>query len=183
VVLPVQGNPEAAAVLLPVTHARIAVVQGPGAQQLEPYFSKLFAAMPSLQRLELGAHDDVELLPQLPSLSALRSLACLKYGYTTSYWSWDPVGKFHVPALLLQAVRKAPQLRQVEVQRPGPAYYVGEPRDRLVLGLQEALPGLRVLKLSCRSPSGVSWGTPFPVELGAATRAALRPGLVVTNLW
>jgi hypothetical protein len=177
-----QGNPEGAVVLPHLVTASIAVHRSPRQQQLAPYFAQLFSALPALQRLELGWFKGVELLSQLPPLSGLQSLACLKVGWEPPGWSYDDVGVLQVPALL-QAMQTAPQLRQVEVNKCRATYEAGEARDQLVLGLQQALQALRVVKLHCTRPSGISWGTPFPVQLSDATLAALRPGLVVMNLW
>lgn len=172
--------------VLPVTLAHIAVHVGPGDRQLAPYFSQLFPALPRLQTLGLGWEKGVEVLPQLPSLSGLPSLACVKICWMRWTAFLLNAASVQLPLQLLellQALQTAPQLRQLEIEAQGAVRKAGEARDQLVLALQEALRSLRVIKLSFDRPSGVSWDMPLPVQLGAATQAALRPGLVVADVW
>jgi hypothetical protein len=89
---------------------------------------------------------------------------------------YGPAWALDVPALL-RAVRTAPWLQEVALSPFEEDSYEGATQQQLVLGLQEALPSLRRIKLhSDYNP----WVEDAPVvEVGI--RAVLRPGLVVSR--
>jgi hypothetical protein len=172
--LQVSNDTQQEVVLAHLATARIAVHRGPGDKQLEPYFSVLLPALPALQRLELGWYEHVELLPQLPTLAALKSLSVLQVGCEPELTP----GFLQCPQLpmphFLKVVRTAPCLQQVDLllSKETSTVFV---EQQLVLGLQDALPALRLVRLRW-----CYWHRE-PPELPAELAGALRPGLKVVR--
>jgi hypothetical protein len=153
-----------------VTRARIILLKPVGlaaaarAGCLAGYCSALWDVLPAVKELQLEWPRRVQLLPLLPHASALKQLSVLRLSSkesTEDGWEAQIVGVQQV----VQMVQGATQLQALHVHlEPAP----GTTKDQLVLGLQEALPGLTQL--------GVVDGAK---GLEPSTRAALRQGLSV----
>jgi hypothetical protein len=131
---------------------------------LRTYWRTMLPALPRLQQLELSWADSVRLMSHQLGLSALQQLTAFKLRFSYGQVREHAVGSQQVVRL----VKGATQLQDVAIYRP---LAPGSTKDELVLGLQEALPRLRLV-----TPA---YG---PEQLQPATLAALRSGLFVQNL-
>jgi hypothetical protein len=134
---------------------------------LPTYWLTLLPVLLHLQKLQLGWADPIELLAHQLSLSALQQLTGLSLAGRRGKSDRGAGGNAVGPEQVVQLVQGATQLQEVSLYRPLTA---GSSKDQLVLGLQGALPRLRLLILMCG-----------PQELGPATQAALRQGLFVRD--
>lgn len=129
------------------------------------YCRALWSALPCLQQLHLAWANPIRLLSHQLGLSALQQLTALVVGAgSRGRKRRQPVA----PQQVVGLVQGAAQLRAISLYRP---LTPGSSKDQLVLGLQGVSPRLRLVTLSCG-----------PGELAPVTRAALRPGLFVSDL-
>jgi hypothetical protein len=169
---PQQPSPSSATRLAHLATAAITLLEPLGlaaadsAQCLAGYCSSLSNAMPGLKSLELAWPSGVQLLSQLSGVLELQQLSSIHL------WSHmiDSRSHFccHQPQLVdaqqvVQVLRPLQQLTRVQL-----GLDMGPGSSRLVLGLQEALPGLTQLQLWCGQEG-----------LGPGTLAALQPSLSV----
>jgi hypothetical protein len=110
---------------------------------LAGYCSTLYGALPGLRSLDLEWPTSVPLLGQLPAVSALQQLAWLRLQSRDRDLEADQGWKAQDVEVqeVVRVVQGATQLQDL-VLDVCLAAAPGSTKDQLVLGLQEALPGL-----------------------------------------